>query len=63
MAVYAGAGDGDEEAFKLLNRRGGITVHVGPPPRSGTAARWHVADCGEVIRLVHWLADARRRSA
>jgi trehalose-phosphatase len=63
ISVYVGAGDGDEEAFKLLNRRGGITVHVGPPPRSGTAARWQVADCGEVIRLVHWLADARRRSA
>jgi trehalose 6-phosphate phosphatase len=62
LAVYAGAGDADEEAFAILNRRGAITVHVGPPPRTGTAARWQVADCGEVIRLIHWLADARRRS-
>lgn len=62
LPVYVGAGETDEEAFAVINRRGGITVHVGPPPRSGTQARWHVADCGEVIRLIHWLADARRRA-
>jgi len=62
LAVYAGAGDADEEAFAILNQRAAITVHVGPPPRTGTAARWQVADCGEVIRLIHWLADSRRRS-
>ena len=61
LPVYVGAGESDEEAFKLLNKRGAITVHVGPPSRAGTAARWQVADCGEVIRLIHWLADARRR--
>jgi trehalose-phosphatase len=61
LPVYVGAGDADEEGFVAAQRFGGITVHVGPPPRTGTAARWHVADCGEVIRLIHWLADARRR--
>ncbi|MCA1826595.1 MAG: trehalose-phosphatase [Myxococcales bacterium] len=62
LPVYVGAGEADEEAFTILNRRSGITVHVGQPPRSGTAARWQVADTGEVIRLIHWLADCRRRS-
>ena len=62
LPVYAGAGEMDEEVFAILNRRSAITIHVGPPPRSGTFARWQVADCGEVIRLIHWLADARRRS-
>jgi trehalose-phosphatase len=61
LPVYVGAGDADEEGFAAVHRFGGITVHVGPPPRTGTGARWHVADCGEVIRLIHWLADARRR--
>jgi trehalose-phosphatase len=61
LPVYVGAGEADEEAFAVLNRRSAITVHVGPPPRTGTNARWQVADTGEVIRLVHWLADARRR--
>ncbi len=63
LPVYVGAGESDEEAFAMMNRRGGITVHVGPSPRTGTAAKFQVADCGEVIRLIHWLADARRRSA
>jgi trehalose-phosphatase len=62
LPVYAGAGEADEEAFQILNRRSAITVHVGHPPRAGSHARWQVADCGEVIRLIHWLADARRRS-
>lgn len=62
LPVFVGAGEADEEVFAALNRRSGITVHVGPPPRTGTNARWQVADTGEVIRLIHWLADARRRS-
>ena len=62
LPVYVGAGESDEEAFAILNRRSAITVHVGPPPRTGTHARWQVADTGEVIRLIHWLADARRRA-
>jgi trehalose-phosphatase len=62
LPVYVGAGEADEEVFATLNRRSAITVHVGPPPRAGTNARWQVADTGEVIRLIHWLADARRRT-
>jgi trehalose 6-phosphate phosphatase len=62
LPVYVGAGESDEEAFAILNRRNALTVHVGPPPRTGTYARWQVADTGEVIRLIHWLADARRRA-
>src|SRR5262249_53703165 len=61
LPVYVGAGEADEEVFATLNRRSALTVHVGPPPRTGTNARWQVADTGEVIRLIHWLADARRR--
>ncbi|MGZ6143463.1 MAG: trehalose-phosphatase, partial [Myxococcales bacterium] len=48
LPVYVGAGESDEEIFTILNRRSGITVHVGAPPRTGTAARWQVADTGEV---------------
>ena len=60
LPIYVGAGEADEDVFTILNRRSAITVHVGPPPRTGTNARWQVADTGEVIRLIHWLADARR---
>jgi trehalose-phosphatase len=62
LPVYVGSGEADEEAFQVFNRRSAITVHVGPLPRGGTNARWHVEDAGEVIRFIHWLADARRRS-
>jgi trehalose-phosphatase len=61
LPIYVGAGEADEEGFHSIHRAGGLTVHVGTPPRQGTNARFHVADCGEVIRLIHWLADARRR--
>jgi trehalose-phosphatase len=62
LPVYVGAGEADEAAFQILNRRSAITVHVGEVPPGGTHARWQVADCGEVIRLIHWLADARRKT-
>ena len=60
LCIYVGSGEADEEAFAAVNARGGITVHVGNA-RGGTSARFMVADTGEVIRLIHWLADARRR--
>jgi len=60
LPIYVGAGESDEEGFDAVNGVGGLTVHVGPPEKT-TAARFQVADCGEVIRLIHWLADARRR--
>lgn len=62
LPVYVGQGDADEEAFGDVNAAGGITVHVGTPPRQGTVARYMVQDTGEVMRLLHWLSDARRRS-
>jgi trehalose 6-phosphate phosphatase len=62
LPVYVGAGEADEQAFQILNRRSAITVRVGAAPRGGTHARWQVADSGEVIRLIHWLADARRKT-
>ena len=62
LSVYVGAGEADEEAFAAINARNGISVHVGNAPREGTAARFMVADTGEVVRLIHWLADARRRN-
>lgn len=61
LAVYVGSSEADEEGFTAFNRQGGITVLVGATPHGGTAARFQVADTGEVIRLIHWLADARRR--
>jgi trehalose 6-phosphate phosphatase len=60
LAVYVGAGELDEEGFGAINRAGGLSVHVGAPP-STTQARYKVESGGEVIRLIHWLADARRR--
>jgi len=60
LPVYVGAGEGDEEGFEAINGVGGLSVHVGAPQKA-TSARFQVADCGEVIRLIHWLADARRR--
>jgi trehalose-phosphatase len=63
LAVAVGAGDADEEAFAAVHQAGGITIHVGTPPRQGTMARYMVQDTGEVIRLMHWLSDARRRPA
>ena len=62
LPIYVGAGEADEEAFAAVNARNGITVLVGQPPPTGTVARCLVADTGEVIRLIHWLADARRRA-
>lgn len=60
LPIYVGAGEADEEGFQAVNGVGGLTVHVGPPPNA-TAARFQVADSGEVIRLIHWLADSRRK--
>jgi trehalose-6-phosphatase len=62
LPLYVGGGEADEDAFEAMNARNGITVHAGAPPRHGTAARFMVADTAEVIRLVHWIADARRRA-
>lgn len=60
FGIYVGAGGADEEGFAAINRAGGLSVHVGSAP-STTQARYQVDSGGEVIRLIHWLADARRR--
>ena len=60
MPVYVGAGEQDEEGFAGVNRVGGLSIHVGMPV-GATQARFHLEASGEVIRLIHWLADARRR--
>ena len=60
MPVYVGAGEQDEEGFAGVNRVGGLSIHVGMPV-GATQARFHLEASGEVIRLIHWLAAARRR--
>jgi trehalose 6-phosphate phosphatase len=60
LGIYVGAGEADEEGFGALNCAGGLSVHVGSAA-SATQARYQVDSGAEVIRLIHWLADARRR--
>ena len=60
LPVYAGAGEVDEEAFAAINGAGGLSIHVGTPA-GPTEARFQLEGSGEVIRLIHWLADARRK--
>ena len=62
LPIYVGGGEADEEAFEAVMTRGGIAVHVGQPPRQGTNAQLMVADTSEVMRMIHWIADARRRT-
>lgn len=60
MPVYVGAGESDEEGFAAIHRAGGLAVHVGAP-EGPTQARFHLESGAEVIRFIHWLAEARRR--
>ena len=50
MPVFVGDDSGDEEGFVVVDRLGGISVHVGVGP---TAARHRLADVAEVLA---WLA-------
>jgi trehalose 6-phosphate phosphatase len=50
MPVFVGDDSGDEEGFVVVDRLGGISVHVGAGP---TAARHRLADVAEVLA---WLA-------
>lgn len=54
--VYVGDDVTDEDAFAVVNRMGGDTLHVGPS--SATRARYMVAD---VPTLLDWLAMAAER--
>jgi len=58
LAVYIGDDQTDEDAFELLPPES-ITVRVGPTPLT-TAARYRVADPGEVLRFLRALLDCRR---
>lgn len=60
LPVYVGAGEADEEGFAAIHRAGGLAVHVGAP-QGPTQARFHLDSGGEVIRFIHWLAEARRK--
>jgi trehalose 6-phosphate phosphatase len=50
VPMFAGDDVGDEEGFAVVNRLGGISVHVGDGP---TAARHRLAGVGDVLA---WLA-------
>ncbi|MBV8119006.1 MAG: trehalose-phosphatase [Alphaproteobacteria bacterium] len=50
MPVFVGDDSGDEEGFVVVDRLGGVSVHVGVGP---TAARHRLADVAEVLA---WLA-------
>jgi trehalose-phosphatase len=55
---YIGDDTTDEDAFRTVNRGGGVSVRVGG--RTGrSAARWRVTDAGDVRELVGRLARAR----
>lgn len=57
MPVFIGDDLTDEYAFRLVNRRAGQSIKVGP---GRTAARWRLADARAVRG---WLAECVRRSA
>lgn len=54
--VYVGDDVTDEDAFVVVNRMGGHSIHVGPT--SATQARHMIAD---VPALLDWLANAAER--
>ena len=60
--MYFGDDRTDEDAFRAVNRRGGITVHVGPRARS-TAARWQLDGPGDVVRILEQLEETRCRQS
>lgn len=56
--LYVGDDTTDEDAFRAVNRLGGLSVLVGRRPRT-TAARWRVNTVGEVRALLRGLSEAR----
>lgn len=56
--IYFGDDRTDEDAFRAVNRRGGITVHVGARPRS-TAARWRLDGPRDVVKILQQLEETR----
>jgi trehalose-phosphatase len=66
VPVYVGDDQTDEDAFRLLRGRG-ITILVGEPAVTGTAARYGLTDPGQVRgfldALAAWSDDTRRDRA
>jgi trehalose-phosphatase len=54
--MYLGDDRTDEDAFRSVNRLGGISVFVGPHP-GGSAARWWLRNPREVSELLRRLSD------
>jgi trehalose 6-phosphate phosphatase len=54
--VFLGDDSTDEEGFSVVNRLGGLTIHVGPP--NGTAARFDLPDVSAVLAWITDFAEA-----
>lgn len=60
LLVYLGDDQTDEDAFRVVNRLGGISVFVGPSRRA-TAARWRLRDPREVREALARMLQERVR--
>ena len=57
LPVYIGDDVTDEDAFKVLKRKG-LTIFVGEP--GGSAATYYLKDAEEVNRFLHLMLDLKR---
>jgi trehalose 6-phosphate phosphatase len=60
LPVFVGDDVTDEDGFAVVNRMGGVSIRVGPPPPqlAVSAAAWQ---CDSVAQFIAWLADLPRR--
>ncbi len=56
LTIYLGDDQTDESAFRAVNRYHGLSIFVGPRPRT-TAARWRLNNPKEVSELLSRLLD------